>query len=280
MINKLYATTIFPSQILFGCKLYADTATEIAATEANLQPNFNIFENAFQSGPIVSLVLITLVTMSILTWAIFIAKWIYLRKVEKNSQKFIKNFWDSRSLNDLNCRLAEYPYSPLREIFRNGYSELVRGSQLKEQAINEEIAINAAMDNLTRSLYKSRFGEKKYLERYLPVLAISASTCPFIGLFGTVWGIMGAFEGIAKTGSSSLATVAPGISEALIATAFGLAAAIPAVVGYNIAVNKIKGLLITMEGFGFDFLNIVERYLIADKPKSSNTNQSTQTPRI
>ena len=101
----------------------------------------------------------------------------------------------------------------------------------------------------------------------MSVLAISASASPFIGLFGTVWGIMGAFEGIARTGSASLAAVAPGISEALIATAFGLAAAIPAVVGYNIFASRVRGVVANIDGFSADFLNIVERYLVTDKPR-------------
>jgi biopolymer transport protein ExbB/TolQ len=112
----------------------------------------------------------------------------------------------------------------------------------------------------------------------LTALAIVASTSPFIGLFGTVWGIMNSFEGIARTGSASLAAVAPGISEALIATAFGLAAAIPAVVGYNIAGTKIKTLISKVDGFGSDYLNIVQRYLVSDRSKGTSSN--SQTPRI
>ena len=116
------------------------------------------------------------------------------------------------------------------------------------------------------------------MEKLLPLLAIIASTGPFIGLFGTVWGIMNAFEGIAQTGSASLAAVAPGISEALIATAFGLAAAIPSVVGYNISNNHIRKILVHIDGFGSDFMNIVERYLVTEN-KPARTN-STNAPRI
>ena len=112
--------------------------------------------------------------------------------------------------------------------------------------------------------------ERRRLEKFMPLLAISASACPFIGLFGTVWGIMGAFEGIAKSGSASLAAVAPGISEALVSTAFGLAAAIPAVVGYNMFAARVRYLVGSIEGFTADFLNIVERYLVSDKPRAIN----------
>ncbi|MFK7823494.1 MAG: MotA/TolQ/ExbB proton channel family protein [Oligoflexales bacterium] len=265
--------------LLFTEAMFAQTETSPLPQEVAISSP-TLIQRMFEAGPVVSLVLFILVTMSVLTWAIFFAKWLYLRRIEVNCKDFTKSFWDSRSLNDLNGRLSEHPYSPLREVFRNGYAELVRGSQMKESAVTSDIAINAAVDNLTRTLHKSKQYEKRQLERYLPVLAISASACPFIGLFGTVWGIMTAFEGIARTGSSSLAAVAPGISEALIATAFGLAAAIPAVVGYNIAANKIRGMMSHMDGFGFDFLNIVERYLVSDRSKPQGGGASEQAPRI
>lgn len=229
----------------------------------------SIFARALQGGWIVFCCLMTLVTMSILTWAVVIAKWVYLTKIQKTTDGFIKSFWDSRSLNDLNSRLAEYPYSPVREVFRSGYAELVRGSQLREQASTTEMAVHAAMDNLNRALGKAKSFERRRMEKFMSVLAISASASPFIGLFGTVWGIMGAFEGIARSGSASLAAVAPGISEALIATAFGLAAAIPAVIGYNLFASRVRAMGANIDGFSADFLNIVERYLVTDKPKTS-----------
>jgi biopolymer transport protein TolQ len=213
--------------------------------------------------------------MSVATWAIVIAKIIYMTRITKTTDGFIKSFWDSRSLNDLNSRLSEYPYSPVREVFRSGYAELVRGSQLRDQVSTSEIAITAAMDNLHRALGKSKLFERRRMEKFLSILAISASASPFIGLFGTVWGIMRAFEGIARTGSASLAAVAPGISEALIATAFGLAAAIPAVIGYNLFSSRIRGQLASIDGFVADFLNIVERYLVTDKPRGHGVGGAT-----
>ena len=228
-----------------------------------------IFSRAMQGGFIVFFCLLILLSMSVVTWAVLIAKYVYLQRLGKSGDAFTKSFWDSRSLNDLNSRLAEYPYSPVREVFRSGYAELVRGSQLLGQVASSEIAINAALDNINRALAKSKMFERRRLEKFMSMLAISASACPFIGLFGTVWGIMGAFEGIAKTGSASLAAVAPGISEALVSTAFGLAAAIPAVVGYNIFAARVRYLVGSIDGFTADFLNIVERYLVSDKPRSS-----------
>ncbi len=243
----------------------------------------SIFSRALQGGLIVFTCLAILVGMSVLTWAIVVSKYVYLMRVQKTSDAFIKSFWDSRSLNDLNGRLGEYPYSPVREVFRSGYAELVRGSQLREQALHQELAVNAALDNLNRALGKAKVFERRRLERFVSILATSASVSPFIGLFGTVWGIMGAFEGIARTGSASLAAVAPGISEALIATAFGLAAAIPAVVGYNLFAGRIRTLMAHIDGFGADFLNIVERYLVTDKPRGGHGTgapapSATQSP--
>lgn len=233
-----------------------------------------IFSRALQGGWVVFLCLLILVSMSVLTWAVVIAKYLYILRVSRTGESFTKSFWDARSLNDLNGRLTEYPYSPMREVFRSGYAELVRGSQLREQAASPELAVSAALDNLHRALGKAKLFEKRRMEKFMSVLAISASVCPFIGLFGTVWGIMGSFEGIARTGSASLAAVAPGISEALISTAFGLAAAIPAVVGYNIFATKVRHLVASIDGFSADFLNIVQRYLVTDKAKSNLTPQS------
>jgi biopolymer transport protein TolQ len=245
-----------------------DVASLEPAAEVDLGGQ-GIFTRALQGGWIVFVCLLVLLTMSVLTWAVVIAKYFYLMRIQKTGDGFIKSFWDSRSLNDLNGRLADYPYSPVREVFRSGYAELVRGSQLRDQASTTELAVSAALDNLGRALGKAKLFERRRVEKFMSVLAISASACPFIGLFGTVWGIMGSFEGIARTGSASLAAVAPGISEALISTAFGLAAAIPAVVGYNVFAARVRHVMASLDGFSADFLNIVERYLVTDKPKAS-----------
>ena len=255
---------LFYSVCGFGQEV-AEQATEVDIGQVS------IFARAWESGAVVFAVLLSLVFFSVLSWALILGKFMYLRKMVNQSDFFLKNFWDSRSLNDLNSRLGEYPYSPVKEVFRAGYAELVRGSQMRDQASSSMLGIRAAMENLGRALDKARQVERKRLENYLPLLATIASAAPFIGLFGTVWGIMGAFEGIARTGSASLAAVAPGIAEALIATAFGLAAAIPAVMGYNLANAKIRGLMVFIDGFQADFLNIVERYLVSDKSKSSGS---------
>jgi biopolymer transport protein TolQ len=211
--------------------------------------------------------------MSVATWAIFFSKWIYLSKLEKRSSAFLHSFLESRSMKELNNRLDEHSYSPLRVVFQVSYAELLKNYNPKDPAAAlPDIAIGAAMDNLKRSIHKTKLNQRRQLERFLSFLAISASSCPFIGLFGTVWGIMSAFEGIAQSGSTSLATVAPGISEALIATAFGLAAAIPAVVGYNIASHKIRNIMGCIDLFTADFLNIIERFFVSERGKNINTH--------
>ncbi len=241
-------------------------AEDVAANADSALPLLNgIVSHLEQTGMVVLSVLIILVLASISTWSIFCAKWLSLRRVEKQTANFVENFWESRSLNDLNKRLSDFSPSPTREIFRVGYAELVRTSQIKTSEQSATLATTIAIDNINRSLHKTRIIERRDMEHLIPLLAINASSCPFIGLFGTVWGIMGAFEGIALTGDASLAAVAPGISEALVATAFGLAAAIPAAIGYNLLVNKVRGVLTSAESFSADFLNIIERYLVAEK---------------
>lgn len=258
----------------------AAASTPVVETSLPNLDTTSLGRSLHSGGPIVMFVLVVLMLMSVATWAILFSKWIYLRKLEKRSTAFLRTFVESRSLKDLNNRLNDYASSPLKEVFKTAYAELLKNSHLKEQVTLPEIAIGAAMDNLKRTIHKTKLNERRQMERFLSFLAISASSCPFIGLFGTVWGIMSAFEGIAQSGSTSLATVAPGISEALIATAFGLAAAIPAVIAYNIASNKIRGIMGTIDIFSADFLNITERFFVSDRKQSTHAEQGRATPGV
>jgi biopolymer transport protein TolQ len=253
----------------------AAAASQVVEEQGSSTPL--IVSRAMSGGFVVVLVLLILVSTSIFTWAIVLNKWRFLRKYDRLSSEFVKTFWDSRSLNDLNSRLGDYPDSPAKEMFRSGYAELVRGNQLRDQSPSLDIAVQAVMENLSRTLSKAKITERTRIEKHLPILAVAASAAPFIGLFGTVWGIMNAFEGIAQSGNASLSAVAPGISEALIATAFGLAAAIPAAIAYNLFTARIRGMLMKLDGFTADFLNIVERYLVAGKQKSANPTTPSQT---
>jgi biopolymer transport protein TolQ len=243
---------------------------QVAETVEGPVQTVSMFARAWDGGPVVFSVLLMLIVLSILTWAVAVKKILQLAKLSMHSSQFIQHFWDSRSLNDLNTKLDQFTYSPVREVFRGGYGELMKNTGLKDMiAAGQHSILQTCMNNLKRSIEKAKIVERQKLTELLPILAISASASPFIGLFGTVWGIMGAFEGIARTGNASLAAVAPGISEALIATAFGLGAAIPAVIGYNIANSRIRKLMLQIDQFSADFLNIVERYLVADKQKNS-----------
>ncbi len=250
-----------PAPLLF---IFAFFSGPFSATALAASSSVGLWDRISESGFVVSMVLIVLVLASLVCWAILFAKYIFLRKLTLESDQFIDKFWDSHSLNDLNTGLKEFAESPAKEIFRSGYSELVRGSRLRQTSNNEELATKAVMGNMGRTLRKARMAERRAMERHLSILAICASAAPFIGLFGTVWGIMTAFQGIAESGSASLAAVAPGISEALIATAFGLAAAIPAAIGFNIFSTMIRQLMTNLDNFSADFLNIVEGYLVSD----------------
>ena len=242
-----------------------EAATPVSAEDIS---GPGVFARAWQAGFVAFMTLLLLIGSSIGCWVIIVTKWKDLNKISGATEAFIKSFWESRSLNDLNSRLQEYQYSPAREVFRSGYAELARSNQMREQSTSTEVAVGAAMDNLNRTLQKAKLLERKHLERHLNFLGIIASVSPFVGLFGTVWGIMNAFEGIARTGSASLAAVAPGIAEALTSTAFGLGAAIPAVIGYNLFNGRLRFQMMSIDGFCADFLNIVERYLVTEKNKS------------
>jgi biopolymer transport protein TolQ len=184
-----------------------------------------------------------------------------IHRATRDSEKFLDFFWAKKRFDLIGEGLKDYPYSPLVVLFREGYKELIKvqGRRSGEQEHKGVSADLGGAENVGRALRRATTLEIHRLEKFLTFLATTGSTAPFIGLFGTVWGIMDAFHGIGKTGSASLAVVAPGISEALVATAIGLVAAIPAVVAYNHFVNKVNVLSGEMDNFSQEFLNIVER---------------------
>jgi biopolymer transport protein TolQ len=239
----------------------------MAASESLVKP-------ISQSGLLVASILAILIAISVATWAIAAAKFIYLRKLENLSDEFVSEFSKATSLDHFNRNIADFSYSPPREVFRGSYREFSRGRSRLGARGNDYSAVGFVLDNVSRAMEKARLNERQSMERFLSLLAISASVSPFIGLFGTVWGIIGAFEGIARSGSASLAAVAPGISEALVATAFGLAAAIPAAIGYNLANNKIRKILTNIDSFGADFLNMVEGQVVNSQDGDQATNKA------
>jgi len=188
-------------------------------------------------------------------------KLVHVSQAQSQSISFLDKFWESKRLDDI-FRVAEgLKHSPLAAMFRAGYIELSKVK--KGQAPAETGAMHEKMDgieNIERALVRARVSETTKLENLLPFLATVGSAAPFVGLFGTVWGIMNAFTKISESGKADLATVSGPIAEALIATAVSLAAAIPSVVAYNYFNRRIKVLGAEMTTFGSDYLNIVKRH--------------------
>lgn len=213
------------------------------------------------TGLVVKLVLFILIFFSVVSWAIIFFKLLQVYRANSESERFLDFFWKTKRFDAVNSQLDRFTNSPLTVLFSEGYGELKRLVEKGDQ--KEELDIMSTelggIENIARALRRATTSEITRLEKYVTFLATTGSTTPFIGLFGTVWGIMNAFKGIGETGSASLAVVAPGISEALIATAIGLVAAIPAVMAYNHFQHKIKVLIATMDNFSTEFLNIVQR---------------------
>ena len=225
----------------------------------------NVVQMIVHAGPVVKVVLLILFLFSIISWAIIFMKWRYLRKAGQDTAYFLDLFWESTALNQIYQESEDLDWSPVAQLFRSGYAELRRAMKLQNPSTSWESARQPIMDNVERSLKKAAIDQGNKLERALSFLATTGNTTPFIGLFGTVWGIMEAFRGIGMKGSASLAVVAPGISEALIATAVGLGAAIPAVVAFNTFSNRVSVLRSEMETFSSDFLSLVERQVVKKK---------------
>lgn len=204
---------------------------------------------------VVQLVLLVLLFFSVFSWAIIFFKRRTFKAASSQSQKFLKAFRRSKNLSEVNEAAKKYQGSPLAALFQSGFKEMAQLSRS-----NPQNSLNSPrLEALSRMLTKASNAEISRLEKMMGFLATTGSVTPFIGLFGTVWGIMDAFQKIGIVRSASLVTVAPGIAEALVATAFGLFAAIPAVIAYNHFLHRIKELITEMEDFSLEFLNIAER---------------------
>jgi biopolymer transport protein TolQ len=210
-------------------------------------------------------VLLILLLFSAVSWAIILFKVWQYRRAERHTSTFLQVFRKSTKFSEVQAVCSSLPESPLVGMFQSGYAEL--NAQLRQPAAAEAgrpTAVAArptlkSLDAVDRALLRATTVELTKLERRVPFLATTASITPFIGLFGTVWGIMAAFQNIGTQGSTSLNVVAPGIAEALIATAAGLFAAIPAVYFYNHFTNRVKEFAGEMDDFALEFLNISER---------------------
>lgn len=228
-------------------------------------PQLDWFSIILHSGPIGAAVMIILAILSIWAWVVIISKLRILKKMHGLSEKFLTQFWEAKSFSELNVHVKNMSYSPAREVFRAGFNEMIRVLQSREK----KHASNPMMfDTVRRSLARQKMIEESLLSSNIGILAICASAGPFIGLFGTVVGIIRAFHEIGISGASSLAAVAPGISEALVATALGLFVAIPAVVFYNVISSKIRRHLVLLDSFSSDFMNILERHYSVQKGDS------------
>jgi biopolymer transport protein TolQ len=211
------------------------------------------------TGWVAKVVLIILVLFSLASWSVIFGKWRELTSAARASDRFIKLFRRASRLNEVASEVQKYRASPLAPMFQAAHSELEAQLRTSRPSGTDPNLRIKSLDAIARALERVRSAELERLQRALPMLATTASATPFIGLFGTVWGIMVTFRAIGATGSTSILTVAPGIAEALINTAAGLLAAIPAVVAYNHLLARVRSLNRRMEDFELEFLNLVER---------------------
>ena len=207
-----------------------------------------------EAGWVGRTVLAILLIFSIVSWAVMAAVWQRFNRSQRASRKFVGVFRKAKRLADVQPALAPLAHSSLVGLFRAGYAEIEA-----QMAHGEANRMVKSLDSVERSLIRATRIESARLTRYVPFLATTAAATPFIGLFGTVWGIMEAFGNIAATGSTSISAVAPGISEALVNTAAGLFAAIPALLAYNHFVQRLRSARGEMEDFTLEFLNLTER---------------------
>jgi len=232
----------------------------------------NALNLVLQAGIVAKGVLAVLLLFSLASWAIIFLKLRMLGRVDRQDQRFVKLFRDSKNLAATYEESRRLQQSALAALYREGYRELSQGLKgnpgptgpnpgPEPVAHVPDVPADDLLARLSRSLRHASLREISVLEGSLMFLATTGNITPFIGLFGTVWGIMDAFHGIGMTGSANLGAVAPGIAEALITTAAGLAVAIPGVVGYNYFLNRIKGVATRLDLFGLEFLGTAERII-------------------
>ncbi len=221
----------------------------------------DILDLILRAGPMAQLVLFVLAGFSIISWAIMVERYRVISRSERESLEFLSRFRSGSSMPELRDLAENLKHSPAAAVFRAGIRQLnaLAGSKVSGSGPAAPSGrVRDPLASLERVLMRAVNEEQGRYERLLPFLATTASASPFIGLFGTVWGIMNSFRAIGGMGTANLAVVAPGISEALVATAAGLGAAIPAVIGYNYFVHRIRGVASRLENFVADFIIRVE----------------------
>ena len=209
------------------------------------------------TGLVARIVLLLLLAFSVLSWAIIFHKIRSFKAARRESREFLKVFRQSKKLSDIRTSCRSLKASPLPEVFLAGYREIENQAVVSENPGKPRVR---SLGSVQRALQIASSAELTRMEQWLSWLATTGAVTPFVGLFGTVWGIMDAFHGLGTAGTASLRSVAPGISEALITTAAGLFAAIPAVIAYNQFVQRLKEFGALMDDFGLEFLNMTERY--------------------
>ncbi len=228
---------------------------------AAMTTNARLWDLVAGAGPMVKLVLLLLLAFSVISWAIIVYKLVLLRKIERETTAFYDLFWANRQFQQIYSACKDYKNTPLTAVFMAAYTELSGARRSATDEGGSHVADGAEVERIERILKKTVSVEAGKLEYALTFLATTGNTAPFIGLFGTVWGIMNSFRAIGTKGAANLAVVAPGIAEALIATAMGLIAAIPAVVGYNHLLSRAGRITAEMESFSADLLNIIEKQI-------------------
>ena len=238
----------------------------LGQTAPDVALQHNVLSLVARSGPVAKVVLGILALFSVLSWAITLYKWREYHRAQARTSSFLEVFRKSSKFSEVQAVCRTLTDSPLVGLFQAGYTELTAQMRQTSQPADATRPVTAtarptlrSLDAVDRALLRASAVELNRLERRVTFLATTASITPFIGLFGTVWGIMTAFQAIGATGASNLAVVAPGIAEALIATAAGLFAAIPAVYFYNLFTQRVKLFASQMDDFALEFLNICER---------------------
>ena len=222
--------------------------------------DLSILELFLNASIVVKSVIVILILASIVSWMIIFERWIYIKKVNQEFSEFETRFWSDSGLEALLLTSQEGEHEPIgaEYIFQVGYLDYKR-------LIAEKIDSDTIMSSVQRNMQAALTKEQSLLEKHLPFLATVASVSPYIGLFGTVWGIMNSFRGLAGSSQATLSAVAPGISEALIATAIGLFAAIPALIAYNKYISDSDRLISSFEGFKEEFSSVLHRDIQSDK---------------
>ena len=235
-------------------------AAGAVAASQEVARQHTILDLVMGSSPVVQAVLILLLAMSVVTWGIVFQKFFTIRTAKKESEDFDDVFWGSKNLAQIHESAKNLLSSPVAKVYLAGHQELT--ALINAAGGQKGVSDFGDVENIDRALKKAKAEEVTRLESGTTFLATTASAAPFIGLFGTVWGIMNAFIGLSQVKSSSIQAVAPGISEALIATAIGLAAAIPAAIFYNYFMQQVRVLSRSMDVFSAEFLNIARRHFL------------------